>query len=375
MGETEELIRMAAFAHVRRLSETHDPLTSNELKPGFMFRDERIPLVNPQRGIFKTVVMTDINRQFKCAKCQELRELPLHLHELAMFSELLLNEHNVYERKKGVVKQKGKAHTKNIAKWLRLASQLERVELNPFRYEEAHIYCEPVNDMLTSNAQHHETIITPLTRFIYVANALEEIYRFISPLYEAAYDILQKQSLKPEHIRTYSAQSAYLLEKEQENIKLPRHYNHLVDNFLKIVKLYTDQFHSHFDMDLENSKGLSFGLCLVRNIRNQIAHGSFPIIEDPEYTCEFYEPHTKRNIINLLGQASRISAINIQMLLAMASDGLGSDEHEASCMDYDYGDYFKEHCTFHYLLNLHVIQDFGLNESDYFAFSSEEDES
>ncbi|MBY0577790.1 MAG: hypothetical protein K2P57_01955 [Burkholderiales bacterium] len=53
MGDTDNPIRMAAFEHVKRLSDAHDHLTSNELKPGFIFRGERIPLVNPQRGIFK----------------------------------------------------------------------------------------------------------------------------------------------------------------------------------------------------------------------------------------------------------------------------------------------------------------------------------
>ena len=46
-------MRMAAFEQVRRLGEAHDHLTANELKPGFVFEGERIPLVNPQRGIFK----------------------------------------------------------------------------------------------------------------------------------------------------------------------------------------------------------------------------------------------------------------------------------------------------------------------------------
>ncbi len=46
-------MRMAAFEHVRRLSELHDHLTANELRPGFIFEGKRIPLVNPQRGIFK----------------------------------------------------------------------------------------------------------------------------------------------------------------------------------------------------------------------------------------------------------------------------------------------------------------------------------
>jgi putative restriction endonuclease len=49
----DRLMRLAAFEHVRRLSEIHDCLTAIELKPGFMFDNERIPLVNLQRGIFK----------------------------------------------------------------------------------------------------------------------------------------------------------------------------------------------------------------------------------------------------------------------------------------------------------------------------------
>jgi putative restriction endonuclease len=46
-------MRLAAFEHVRRLGEVHDHLTATELKPGFIFEGGRIPLINPQRGIFK----------------------------------------------------------------------------------------------------------------------------------------------------------------------------------------------------------------------------------------------------------------------------------------------------------------------------------
>jgi putative restriction endonuclease len=55
LGDTERdtLMRLSAFAHVRRLSETHDYLTANNLKSGFVFEGARIPLINPQRGIFK----------------------------------------------------------------------------------------------------------------------------------------------------------------------------------------------------------------------------------------------------------------------------------------------------------------------------------
>lgn len=49
----DTLIRLAAFEHVRRLAEVRDHLTAKDLAPGFMFEGERVPLVNPQRGIFK----------------------------------------------------------------------------------------------------------------------------------------------------------------------------------------------------------------------------------------------------------------------------------------------------------------------------------
>lgn len=47
------VMRLAAFAHVRKLGILHDVLTSEHLADGFSFEGERIPLVNPQRGIFK----------------------------------------------------------------------------------------------------------------------------------------------------------------------------------------------------------------------------------------------------------------------------------------------------------------------------------
>jgi putative restriction endonuclease len=52
-AENDTLIRLAAFEHVRRLNEVHDHLTAAELAPGFQFDGQRIPLINPQRGIFK----------------------------------------------------------------------------------------------------------------------------------------------------------------------------------------------------------------------------------------------------------------------------------------------------------------------------------
>jgi len=50
---SDALIRAAAFDHVRNLSLTRDHLNADDLSAGFTFEGERIPLTNPQRGIFK----------------------------------------------------------------------------------------------------------------------------------------------------------------------------------------------------------------------------------------------------------------------------------------------------------------------------------
>jgi putative restriction endonuclease len=53
--DSDTAIRLAAFARIRQLTELRDGLTASDLAPGFQFEGLRIPLINPQRGIFKPV--------------------------------------------------------------------------------------------------------------------------------------------------------------------------------------------------------------------------------------------------------------------------------------------------------------------------------
>ena len=46
-------IRQAAIERVRHLTELHGQLSTDHLRLGFDYQGERIPLVNPRRGIFK----------------------------------------------------------------------------------------------------------------------------------------------------------------------------------------------------------------------------------------------------------------------------------------------------------------------------------
>jgi putative restriction endonuclease len=51
--DRDAALRMAAFNAVKTLAAVRGDLTSADLKAGFEFEGKRVPLVNPQRGIFK----------------------------------------------------------------------------------------------------------------------------------------------------------------------------------------------------------------------------------------------------------------------------------------------------------------------------------
>src|SRR5882672_3491493 len=53
----DQALRAAAFREVRRLADLNGDLTSRDLRAGFRFDGQRIPLINPQRGIFKPTQM------------------------------------------------------------------------------------------------------------------------------------------------------------------------------------------------------------------------------------------------------------------------------------------------------------------------------
>jgi putative restriction endonuclease len=52
----DAVLRLAAVEHLKRVS-AGGVLSSDDLKAGFVFEGSRVPLINPQRGIFKPAAM------------------------------------------------------------------------------------------------------------------------------------------------------------------------------------------------------------------------------------------------------------------------------------------------------------------------------
>lgn len=304
-----------------------------------------------------------------CSICSLFRELPLHLHELAIFCELMNEGKIVYKQVKGKVEKCGTANTVSIAKWLRLASQLESVEMNTFRYEMGHIYCEPVADELNSNAKHGSSIATQITRFMFISNALEEAYRLSSHIYEEEYSKLSTSGSKLVRQRSYSTQSSWLLDEVFTSLDMPENYLHKVNGVIELSKIYRDKFKVSFDMDFEEDKIISRGFSVIRNIRNHIAHAIFPILENAEFTEDFNDPRVKRLVLTLLLRASRLAAMNIQVILNFSRKEFRSDSYHYFSEDPDTGEEFKK--IFNdgkYLNNLHIKQSFGLNECSHWEW-------
>ncbi|WP_222821391.1 hypothetical protein [Spiribacter salinus] len=53
MAPADEDFRAAGFAHVAALTAQHGVLSSRIIANGFQFQGQRIPLVNPQQGLFQ----------------------------------------------------------------------------------------------------------------------------------------------------------------------------------------------------------------------------------------------------------------------------------------------------------------------------------
>lgn len=305
-----------------------------------------------------------------CSICSSFRELTLHLHELSLFCTLLNNELPIYSSVKKKKKVVGIAKTNSIAKWLRLASQLDTVEMNTFRYEESHVYCEPVLEHLKSNEKHDSSLATQITRFIFISNALEEAYRLSSPLYEKRLTLALGSGNKVERQRSHSTQMSWLIDHLYPSLELPVHYFHKVNGLIEMSKVYRDVFNVSFDMVLENNEMASRGFSVVRNLRNHIAHAVFPIIENPEYTWEYHDSNVKALVLKLLMRASRLAAMNVQIIVGLTCSEFKSSEYFFLSEDLKNGDTFMEDLSINYVNNLHIEQKFGLNECSRWSFRS-----
>lgn len=297
-----------------------------------------------------------------CERCARLRPLRLHLFELANACDILDNE--VTFRSSDQTRY---IRTTTIGSWIKIASQLEKVKINTWEFENSVIYCEPVTDQINSDANHFSTYSTALTRFIFITNALEETYRFTDAHYEAMADLQNAPERK--RPRSSSLKTAKLIDAIKKH-DLPLEYSHICESFAVVFKAYQKAFDAGITGIKPNEElNNSYALHLVRNLRNHIAHGIFPLQDNPDYAWQ--EQISTSTMLLLLNKACRVSALAIQVILEHYNQGFLSMEYIHNTSDDDNASaYFLRECTPLYIRNLHIAQRFTLH--NFYQFADEE---
>lgn len=305
-----------------------------------------------------------------CPICSETRGLAEHLIEAGLAADYLGNTSSF-------VSEHGTAtiRTETIGDWLKLAAQLEKVEVDTWKFEssDAGYYCGTVGDYIDAHTKHYTAHATALTRFIFVCNGLEEAFRFIDHLYGplSVRDGVAKGLLK----RTSSLRAVALLDDlfEREGaLAAPQDFEHHCGNFIGLFDRYKAEHNAAvggIDSGAENR--LTYALQLVRNLRNHVAHGTFPLGPPADYGG--YEDSDE--LVLMLRHACRVSALYMQIILRWFSTGFESYEYRniqgGNGREYDR---FIEKCTLEYVQNLHMKSEFALHKDLYDYELAEDDD-
>ncbi len=300
-----------------------------------------------------------------CPCCNTLRPLSSHLHELALVCDYLSNTAPYSDSDSERV-----VRTETIGDWLKLASQLEEVKVDTWRFEQDPLYCGNVADKISSDSAHFTIYSTALTRFIFVTSALEETYRFVDHHYPPFADA--KKLPEKSRPRSSSIKAAALVDSLPQSA-WPSNLDHSAMNYKVIFDRYLEDHQKELSgMQYADEGGPAYALHLVRNLRNHVAHGVFPLLPNPDYA--YGVDIDREDLVQLLNQSCRMSAMYVQMLIRKYNTGFASDEY-LYCIDEDGPEfeYFLTHCTVDYINNLHVQQEFSLTTAFAYGSSSQEE--
>ncbi|MCP5769809.1 hypothetical protein [Klebsiella pneumoniae] len=250
----------------------------------------------------------------KCPQCEKLSRLDDHLYELSIACEYFTSRrYNNFS---------------NISEWLKLSSFLDEVRIKPEKYAGSDlIWCRPAADAYEAERIHYSKYSTALTRFLYVSNALEETYRFVSTYYKPS-----SKEIKNKREFAESKKSVLLFEKIDDN-NLPEGFHHYCENLFIKFDRYIQEYNPKISTIKDYPKNHKcHGLHIVRNLRNFIAHGTIPINLIPEYYGSAEMWHV---LYSLLFSATRVTALYIQAFLLEFAEEFDFYNY-LQRMDYDY---------------------------------------
>lgn len=298
--------------------------------------------------------------QTTCNICSKVRRLSEHLTEIGLAATYLGNS-STFISEHGIAT----IRTETIGDWLRLASQLESVTVDAWKFNgEDSSYCSTIADNIDAHSQHYTAHATALTRFMFVCNGLEEAYRFIDHLYIPFADqigIKEKRRKRMSSLRAIEL-VGHLFDTNGLAFH-PQNFDHLCAVFNTLFIAYqTEHSAALSGIDPGAEQKMTYSLHLVRNLRNHVAHGTFPLGPPADYGGH----EDSEELIQLLNHACRIAALYIQIIFIGYSPGFYShDFHSIKNAPSKEYDRFIKKCTFEYIKNLHLKNSFALHRNMY----------
>ncbi len=198
-----------------------------------------------------------------------------------------------------------------VVDWLHLACGIEAVTFSTVSFDEQFGWCSNADEYFLEQDKLHATLVSGLTRFMFIWNALEVlIEEFVKP----------PQGQPPGKINDTCR---YIKQHFDVNY-LPEDYYHILVNFhrrLEKLNSFADQRQKL--RTPEDVGAFGYGMYCVYRVRNQIAHGSL-------YVPEGRGDQEANYLLQLLSFASWIVLRSIQIILIACWEEKGLEVLESS---------------------------------------------
>jgi hypothetical protein len=293
----------------------------------------------------------------KCSICESLLPLDEHLEELALFC-IFVGEVNDYDFKD----EKVSVSINKVGEWLKLAADLKSVEISPGGFTSVNdFYCETRMEVLDEDSRNYSQLSLKLTKYIFAAQAFENMQKFLNGI------AIERGAKK----RSHTLRCEELFDTLNNN-QLPVDFHHHATNFTNRFESYREHYKPSFNNELKlNHQSNAYAHCLLRNLRNYVSHGSFPL----EYGLGGNDVFVIKKLSSLLTTAIRLYGIYIQAGISNFCRGMTSDLYESRkerCEedindDYDEGEcvYFLENFNLQLARKLHYPLDFSVTSYNF----------
>ncbi|MCU6428447.1 hypothetical protein KWH77_19760 [Enterobacter sichuanensis] len=282
--------------------------------------------------------------------CENIRTINDHLNELALFCIFIENK-KWYTHKDETIE----ICTSKIGEWLKLSADLEKTIIaNGGFYSDSVFYCEPAIGFYDDHAKLYSFLSTILTKFIYSLQAFDNMQKFVNG----------SSSTRYKKMKSYAVRCEKMID-SVPNDNIPLHFEHYANNLNVKYHRYIKRTNSKLNNTLSlDGNSIGYSHCILRNIRNVVSHGSFPLY----YGTSYMDKALAGELVDLLIASIRMICLYIQTAMLNFCDKMESslyDEYLESAEENpqdDKSSYFITKFNINLAKDLHYKNKYNIND-------------